>query len=103
MTLDYDKAYDSYLDDEFGSADLQQGSPAPEDAELTQEDCWDIIRSFFDSRGLVRQQLDSFNDFLGTTMQELVQEVGQLTLEQSKQYTGLADDRTVCLPLPLPA
>lgn len=63
--------------------------------DITQEDCWDIIRAFFDEKGLVRQQLDSFNDFLGTTMQELVYEVGQLTLEQAKQYTGQNDDHTV--------
>lgn len=98
---DYSKGYDDYLDQDF--SEFREGSvDAESESELTQEDCWDIIRAFFDSRGLVRQQLDSFNDFLGTTMQELVQEVGQLTLEQARQYTGLADDRTVCV-LPCPA
>ncbi|KAI8057998.1 hypothetical protein BDF22DRAFT_663250 [Syncephalis plumigaleata] len=42
-----------------------------DDDEITQEDCWAVIGSFFEDRGLVRQQLDSFDDFIMTTLQEI--------------------------------
>ena len=32
-----------------------------ENDEISQEDCWTVIGSFFEQKGLVRQQLDSFN------------------------------------------
>ena len=106
-------AYSSYMaesmQDDGGDGYLRASTAGAEslagdfgmDDELTQEDCWDIIRSFFEEKTLVAQQLDSFNDFLGATMQELVYEVGPLTLEQVKQYTGDPDDRTVS-PTPSP-
>ncbi|PWZ02463.1 putative DNA-dependent RNA polymerase II RPB140 [Testicularia cyperi] len=62
--------------------------------EITQEDCWDVIRAFFEEKGLVRHQLDSFNEFMSNTIQELVEEVRSLTLEQSNQHSGHAEDRT---------
>lgn len=31
-----------------------------------------VISSFFEEKGLVRQQLDSFNEFIQHTMQEIV-------------------------------
>ncbi|KMU78351.1 DNA-directed RNA polymerase 2 subunit RPB2 [Coccidioides immitis RMSCC 3703] len=50
---------------------------------ITSEDCWTVISSFFESKGLVSQQLDSFDEFISTTMQELVEEQGQVTLDQT--------------------
>ncbi|CAF1347205.1 unnamed protein product, partial [Adineta ricciae] len=32
--------------------------------ELWQEACWTVISSYFDEKGLVRQQLDSFDEFI---------------------------------------
>lgn len=32
--------------------------------ELWQEACWIVINSYFDEKGLVRQQLDSFDEFI---------------------------------------
>ena len=40
----------------------------------SQEDAWTVITSFFDEKGLVRQQLDSFNEFISNTMQEIIDE-----------------------------
>ena len=40
--------------------------------EIGQEDAWTVISSFFEEKGLVRQQLDSFNEFIQHTMQEIV-------------------------------
>ncbi|KAE8145840.1 hypothetical protein BDV25DRAFT_133432 [Aspergillus avenaceus] len=50
---------------------------------ITSEDCWTVISSFFDTKGLVSQQLDSFDEFVSSTMQELVEEQGQVTLDQT--------------------
>ena len=62
--------------------------------EISQEDCWDVIKAFFEEKGLVRQQIDSFNEFMSNTVQELVEESKSLTLEQSDQHTGQAEDKT---------
>jgi DNA-directed RNA polymerase II subunit RPB2 len=43
-----------------------------EDEEIGQEDAWTVISSFFEEKGLARQQLDSFNEFIQHTMQEIV-------------------------------
>jgi DNA-directed RNA polymerase II subunit RPB2 len=69
--------------------------------EITQEDCWTVISSFFQQKGLVRQQLDSFDEFVQNTMQELVDENAELTLEQQNQHTGGQSDASVsalCIP-----
>ncbi|RAH49449.1 DNA-directed RNA polymerase II core subunit RPB2 [Aspergillus brunneoviolaceus CBS 621.78] len=67
---DYEDAYeDEYYDD------MDEG--------ITSEDCWTVISSFFDTKGLVSQQLDSFDEFISSTMQELVEEQGQVTLDQT--------------------
>lgn len=36
--------------------------------ELWQEACWIVINSYFDEKGLVRQQLDSFDEFIQVSM-----------------------------------
>lgn len=67
----YDEQYeDAYLDGE-------------EEEGITAEDCWVVVSSFFDTKGLVSQQLDSFDEFVSTTMQELVAENSLLTLDQN--------------------
>lgn len=66
----YDEPYDdAYLEEE------EEG--------ITPEDCWTVVSSFFDTKGLVSQQLDSFDEFVSTTMQELVAENSLLTLDQN--------------------
>ncbi|CAD6440255.1 e5b3e3ed-1c48-472c-a7ff-86a539f3b15c [Sclerotinia trifoliorum] len=67
---DYEEGYEY---DDFGE----------EDTGITAEDCWTVISSFFDAKGLVSQQIDSFDEFVQTTMQELVEENSQLTLDQN--------------------
>ncbi|OCH86056.1 DNA-directed RNA polymerase II, subunit 2 [Obba rivulosa] len=62
--------------------------------DITQEDCWTVISSFFEQKGLVRQQLDSFDEFVQNTMQELVDENSDLILDQADQHTGHEADVT---------
>lgn len=65
---DYDDAYEDEIYDEG-------------DEGITSEDCWTVISSFFDTKGLVSQQLDSFDEFISSTMQELVEEHGQVVFD----------------------
>lgn len=50
---------------------------------ITAEDCWQVIHSFFDAKGLVSQQLDSFDEFVSTTMQEMVDETPAIVIDQN--------------------
>jgi DNA-directed RNA polymerase beta subunit len=43
-----------------------------DDQEIIQEDSWEVITSYFKEKGLVRQQLASFDEFIENTMQEIV-------------------------------
>lgn len=52
------------------------------DEGITPEDCWTVISSFFESKGLVSQQTDSFDEFTQTTIQDLVNEYSTITLDQ---------------------
>jgi len=63
-----------------------------EDEFITAEDCWTVISSFFEEKGLVSQQLDSFDEFVRSTMQELVDEEAMLTLDQHAQHTSDEND-----------
>jgi len=45
-----------------------------EDELEREEDIWSVITAYFDEKGLVRQQLDSFDEFIQNTMQEVVEE-----------------------------
>jgi len=58
-----------------------------EEQELTQDEMWTIITSYFDEKGLVRQQLDSFDEFIQNTMQELVDDTPDLVLSPEPQLT----------------
>ena len=48
---------------------------------ITSEDCWRVISAFFESKGLVSQQIDSFNDFMMHTMQEIVDANSTITVD----------------------
>ena len=49
---------------------------------ITAEDCWTVISSFFDAKGLVSQQLDSYDEFTRNTIQDVVRENGHVILDQ---------------------
>lgn len=72
-------------------ADWRNGDNGGEDYEsdglpddnITQEDCWTAIQSFFDAKGLVSQQLDSYNDFAQTSILDVIRESDRITQEQA--------------------
>ncbi len=53
---------------------------------VTQEDAWAVISAYFEEKGLVRQQLDSFNEFIQNTMQELVDDSGSIRVSPEIQH-----------------
>ncbi|KAJ3200082.1 DNA-dependent RNA polymerase II [Entophlyctis luteolus] len=82
----------NFMDVDYGAANALVDGGEEDDDFLTQEDCWSVITSFFNEKGLVRQQLDSFNEFIQNTMQEIVAENGQLVIQTNSQYSGADDD-----------
>jgi DNA-directed RNA polymerase subunit B len=48
---------------------------------IPKEDTHLLLKSFFREKGLVRQHLDSFNEFIDHGLQEVVDEVGEIPIE----------------------
>lgn len=64
--------------------------------EITQEDAWEVISAYFDEKGLVRQQLDSFNHFAFITIQELIDETESVRIRtQTAHKAGEPPQDTV--------
>ena len=52
--------------------------------------------AYFDEKGLVRQQLDSFDEFIQNTMQELVDDTPKIRVTPERQFTvGMEDNSTL--------
>ncbi|KYK58142.1 RNA polymerase II beta subunit [Drechmeria coniospora] len=68
---DYEDEYDY---ENYGEDDDDEG--------ITPEDCWTVISSFFETKGLASQQTDSFDEFTQTTVQDLVNEYSTIHLDQ---------------------
>jgi len=62
---------------------------------LAEDDLWIVINSFFHEKGLVNQQLSSFNEFMETTIVDVMEEHGTFTLDQTSQGGTRAMDATV--------
>lgn len=60
------------------------------DEEITQEDAWVIISKYFEEKGLVRQQIDSFDEFVNSMIQELVDDAGEVKVVPQDQFNGQA-------------
>ncbi|KAH6785548.1 hypothetical protein C2S51_038003 [Perilla frutescens var. frutescens] len=74
----------------YGGGEYQyddQNLPADDEAEeISQEDAWTVISSYFEEKGLVRQQLDSFDEFIQNTMQEIVDESAHIEIRPESQH-----------------
>ncbi|RHY46931.1 hypothetical protein DYB30_013997, partial [Aphanomyces astaci] len=56
------------------------------DSNVSQEDAWAVISAYFEEKGLVRQQLDSFDEFIQNTMQELIDDSRDIRITPEAQY-----------------
>jgi DNA-directed RNA polymerase II subunit RPB2 len=72
--------------------DMEDEEYYEEDDGIAGEDCWAVISAFFDTKGLVSQQLDSYDEFTRNTIQDIVSENGQVILEQNTPYNPDDDD-----------
>lgn len=57
-----------------------------ENKEITQEDSWAVIGSFFQQYGLVSQQISSYNHFLSKMMQEIINENSVIIINPKPNY-----------------
>ncbi|MCP9259544.1 DNA-directed RNA polymerase subunit beta [Dirofilaria immitis] len=65
-------------------------APFDEDEEISseqwQEACWVVISAYFDEKGLVRQQLDSFDEFIQMNVQRIVEDSPPVELQSEVQH-----------------
>ena len=48
---------------------------------INDQDYWEVMKSFFKEEGLVKQHLDSYNDFVQNTLQEIIDEITGIKIE----------------------
>lgn len=66
------------------------------DEEISQEEIWDVIDKYFAQKGLVGQQVDSFDFFLRHTIQELIDEAGEIAVTPEDQFIPDKNVEEVC-------
>ncbi|CAM9155861.1 unnamed protein product, partial [Laminaria digitata] len=83
--VEEDEEYDP--DAGYGAGDMMDEDELdPLEEDISQEDAWVVISAYFSEKGLVRQQLDSFDEFLQSTMHELVSSAGEIKITPELQY-----------------
>lgn len=70
---------------------------AEEYESITPEDCWTVISSFFENKGLVAQQISSFNEFTSSLIKDLVREYQTISLDQPNPADGQGVDKRIVL------
>lgn len=65
---------------------------------MWQEGCWTVISSYFEEKGLVRQQLDSFDEFIQMSVQRIVEESPAIELQSEVTYTEAEIEEPVRIP-----
>lgn len=70
-------------DDQYEEEDVEEIS-----SELWQEACWIVINAYFDEKGLVRQQLDSFDEFIQMSVQRIVEDSPPIELQAEAQHAS---------------
>ncbi|RMZ81896.1 hypothetical protein DV738_g1953, partial [Chaetothyriales sp. CBS 135597] len=72
---------------DFGSYEFHDDESEVEDRDIVVEDCWKVIAAFFESKGLVSMQIESFNEFMRSMMQDLVSEKGAVIIDHAQPYS----------------
>lgn len=78
---------------DLGSDELAEDDDDDDSHDISEEHAWKVISSYFRERGLVRQQLDSFNRFLRDTIQELVDQSPNIELVPESQHRPGTEER----------
>lgn len=77
---------DEFVNQNVNNNDGKEAYDIDESEEITQEDAWAVISAYFEEKGLVRQQLDSFDEFIQNTMQEIVDESADIEIRPEGQH-----------------
>eukprot|EP00731_Ephydatia_muelleri_P020908 Em0013g635a len=85
--VDYDRG--ASFEDE-AEEEAEEISP-----DLWQEACWIIISAYFDEKGLVRQQQDSFDEFIQMSVQRIVEDELQISSATAVDWFNFVRD--VCI------
>ena len=98
MDIEEEKEYENDVFDSKGNLTAYQETIKKKDpqfivdeddndnVELSTEDSWVVITSFFEQHGLVSQQIGSFNQFLETNIQEIVNENKEIVIIPDSKY-----------------
>lgn len=81
---------DDLFENDHGGYEMEETFDIMDD-EITQEDAWIVIDRYFEENGLVRQQIDSFDEFITNTIQELIDDSGEIIVKPEKQYISNQD------------
>jgi len=88
MLRDSQNIHENFIYEKFYSPMKAQTSSKLSAKEISNDDQWTIISSFFEQKGLVRQQLDSFNQFIKVKIQEII-DGNSIIMVQSTPTPGM--------------
>ena len=97
----YDDDDDMIMNDEEMNEALQgQSNAIDQDAhrnEIGIADSWIVIGQYFEEKGLVRQQIESYNEFINNTIQEIVDDTRSIVaLSEPEMDADGIEKRTKC-------
>ena len=75
---------------------MEEGEDVDWNETIAMEDAWVVINHYFLEKGLVGQQIDSFDDFLQNTVQELIDDAGEIIVTPENQYIPGQNLAMVC-------
>ena len=68
--------------------------PQQQDDDITSNDAWNVITSYFEEHGLVSQQIGSFNQFLDSNIQEIINENNLISIIPDSKYAPSKKDNS---------
>ena len=80
-----DDLLDGMDEDELGYLEENDDRDLHEVA-ISMEDAWVVIDDYFKTNTLVNMQIDSFDSFIETSIQELVEDAGEIIVTPENQY-----------------
>ncbi|XP_071827788.1 DNA-directed RNA polymerase II subunit RPB2 [Apostichopus japonicus] len=83
---------DEIMEEEDADSDEANADSDEVTADSWQEACWVVISSYFDEKGLVRQQLDSFDEFIQMSVQRIVEETPAIDLQAEALHMSAEEE-----------
>ncbi|KAK8765335.1 hypothetical protein V5799_032060 [Amblyomma americanum] len=83
-------------EDGFGEDESEEITP-----DLWQEACWIVISAYFDEKGLVRQQLDSFDEFIQMYSAPLYVDITKTVLKENEEAVETQHQKTFIGKIPI--